>query len=75
MKLVQVTWVDAIGDDGWLSLEELRKEKPTAHNSVGYLAHETEDFITITMSYDDVNDNMGGWLCIPKPYIQTIKEL
>lgn len=75
MKLVQVTWLDAIGDDGWLSLEKLKKEKPHEHNSVGYVAHETKEFITISMSYDKEEETMGAWLLIPKAYIKKIKKL
>lgn len=69
-----ITWIDAIGDDGWLSLEDLKKEKPHQHQSVGFIAHETDECITISMSYDKEEENMGAWLCIPKPYIVDIKR-
>ena len=76
MKRVSVTWIDAIGGgDDWISLEDLKKEKPHIHYSMGFLAHETEECITISMSYDAEEQNMGGWLCIPRPYIVKIEEL
>lgn len=75
MQKVQITWIDAIGDDGWVSLEDIKKEKPTEHHSVGFLCHETDEFMTISMSYDETEDNMGAWLLIPKPYIKEVIHL
>lgn len=76
MKLAKVTWIDAIGGgDDWVSLEDLRKEKPHIHHSVGFVALETDELLTISMSYDEEEQNMGGWLCIPKPYIKEITWL
>lgn len=75
MRKVLITWIDAIGDDGWVDIEELRKEKPHIHHSMGFVAHETDECITIAMSYDEEEKNMGAWLCIPKPYIVVMEEL
>ena len=75
MKLVKVTWIDAIGNDGWVDIEDLKKEVPHEHHSVGYVAHETDYFITIAMSYDEHEKNMGAWLCIPKAYCKEIITL
>jgi hypothetical protein len=72
MQIVLITWVDAIGGDGWLSLQDLKQEKPHEHHSLGFIAHETDQFITIAMSYDEDEENMGAWLCIPKAYIKNI---
>lgn len=73
MKLILIDWIDAIGGgDEWLSLEELKEQKPHVHHSVGFLAHETDECYTISMSYDEEEQNMGGWLCIPKPYVTKI---
>lgn len=75
MPPIKVTWIDAIGDDGWVTLEELRQQKPHEHHSIGFLAHETDECITIAMSYDAEESNMGAWLCIPRPYIKEITYL
>lgn len=72
MKLALITWLDAMGGDGWISLQDLKLEKPCEHNSVGFIVNETEDFITISMSYEIDEENMGAWLCIPKLYIKSI---
>lgn len=75
MPRVLITWIDAIGDDGWVTLEELKKEKPHEHHSMGFLCHETAECMTISMSYDEEEKNMGAWLCIPKPYIKEVIHL
>ena len=75
MRKVLITWKDAIGDDGWVDIEELKKEVPHEHHSIGFVAHETDECITIAMSYDEHEKNMGAWLCIPRAYIVEITEL
>ena len=75
MKLVKIVWIDAIGQDGWTSINEVEKETPVFHNSVGYLVKETEGFVTITMSYSDDIDNLGAWVVIPKVMIVNFTEI
>jgi len=69
MMLAKIKWIDAIGDDGWTNIEAIKKEVPVTHHSIGYVANETKDFITITMSYDEKKEQYGAWLCIPKKFI------
>jgi len=75
MKLIKVKWIDAIGADGWTDIKEIRKEVPVVHYSVGYIAKETKEFITITMSYDKKKEQYGAWLCIPKQFILETEPL
>lgn len=75
MNLVQITWIDAIGGDGWTTEKELREQTLTIHNSVGYLVAEDEDKVTITMSYDEDRESLGAWLCIPKKYVVEMREI
>lgn len=75
MNLVQITWVDAIGGDGWTTEKELKEQELIIHNSVGYVVMEDNDKVTITMSYDADKDNLGAWLCIPKRYIVEMREI
>jgi hypothetical protein len=75
MNLIKVVWLDAVGADGWITREDLEKEVPITHNSVGYLVKETDTFITITMSRDDKEESLGGWLLIPKKMILSIHDL
>ena len=75
MKLVEVQWLDAVGSDGWTTEKSLQKETAVIHNSVGYVVQETDEHITITMSYDTEKENLGAWLLIPKPYIKKLKKI
>lgn len=75
MNLVQITWIDAIGGDGWTTEKELLEQRPVIHNSVGYVVMEDDDKVTITMSYDKDRESLGAWLCIPKKYIVEMREL
>lgn len=74
-KIVLITWIDAMGGDGWLSLQEIKSQKPCEHNSIGFLVHETDEFVTITMSSEVEEENMGAWLCIPRLYIKKVVTL
>ena len=75
LQLVTVQWADAVGADGWCTEKELLKQKPTVHNSVGYVIADTKEHLTITMSYDEDKESLGAWLLIPKTYIKKIKKL
>jgi hypothetical protein len=75
MKLVAVTWLDAVGADGWVSLKDLEKEVPVIHNSVGYVVTNNKSHITITMSYNEEKNNLGAWMVIPKQFVKKIKEI
>ncbi len=75
MPLIQIEWTDAVGGDGWVTLESLQKEAPLTHTSVGFLINETDDFFTITMSVDKNHTNLGAWLLVPKKYVDNFKYL
>jgi hypothetical protein len=79
--IVLITWLDASGGgDQWISLEDLLKATLVTHKSVGYLVKEDATSTTITMSCDEDEDNMGGYLVIPniniinKEVLQWIQE-
>lgn len=75
MKLVKIIWEDAIGADGWISRKELEKETPIIHTTVGYVVIDKPEYITITMSYDEKEINLGAWMVIPRKYIKKIIKL
>ncbi len=71
--IVLITWIDASGGgDQWISLEDLLKQTLVTHKSVGYLVKEDATSTTITMSYEDDEDNLGGYLVIPN--VNIIKK-
>jgi hypothetical protein len=75
MPLIQIEWTDAVGGDGWVTHDELLKETPVTHISVGFLVNETDDFYTITMSHNPDKTNLGAWLLIPKKYVDNFLYL
>lgn len=75
MQLVKITWIDAVGSDGWCELKELEKETPVTHHTVGYAVKETGGFITVTMSYNDDMDSLVAWVLIPKVMVIKIEEI
>ena len=83
MKLVKVTWFDTneTSDSGWLSLDEVKKNKPCKVASVGWLINEDEKFITIAADIDahenksDADDLLGRVQCFPRGCIDKIETL
>jgi len=73
---VLITWIDASGGgDQWISLDDLLKQSLVTHHSIGYLVKEDATSTTITMSYEDDEQNMGAYLVIPNINIISKKEL
>jgi len=76
LPLTIVTWIDAIGADGWTSLKDIVDTELSEHTTVGFLVMETDNAVKLTMSYDSVNeDNYGAWVVIPKVNIISQKEV
>ena len=50
MRLVEVEWVDAHVHDRWVGADELRETAPARCVSVGYLAQDESEFITLAQS-------------------------
>ena len=83
MKLVKVTWFDTneTSDSGWLSLDEVKKNKPCKVASVGWLFNEDEKFITIAADIDahenesEADDLLGRVKCFPRGCVEKIETL
>ena len=83
MKLVKVTWFDTneTSDSGWLSLDEVKKNKPCKVASVGWLINEDEKFITIAADSDahenesEADDLLGRVQCFPRGCVEKIETL
>jgi hypothetical protein len=73
--IVVITWRDACGGDGWVSMKELQDETLVEHNSVGFLVNETPEFMTMTMSYEEEEKNLGAYLVIPKVNISNVRYI
>ena len=83
MKLVKVTWLDTneTSDSGWLSLDEVKKNKPCKISSVGWIVNEDEKFITIAADVDateiesESDELLGRVQCFPRGCIEKIETL
>ena len=73
--LVHITWND-IYDDGaeWKDKKELRKHKPKEAYTVGWIAKENDDYITLVTNYSE-DDSYSGGISIPKGCITKQKRL
>ena len=76
MKILSITWRDAVGEDvGWTDLETVKKEELCPVHTVGFLISEKEDCVTLGMSYEPSNEKVAAYLTIPKVLIVEQKEL
>lgn len=75
MKILEVTWRDAVGEDsGWTDIETVRNEQLVEVKTVGYLLAEKEDCITLTMSLEETNEKVAAYLTIPLVNITKMVE-
>jgi len=79
MKIVQVTWIDIVSDDGWHSQNKIDNFiHNKIHNlvyQVGYLYEEDEDQVVLLNSYFPDKKVFGDITKIPRGCISNIKEL
>ncbi len=77
---VEVRWLDIEGDDGWSTLDVLRKEKLPVAVSKGYLLSQSKGITRIFTDYilnkdKPTFDTIGNTCIIPTAVIQSIKKL
>lgn len=68
-----VEWLDSSTFRGWIDREESVEDPGTKIQTSGFLYHETENSVFLTSSYDPKNDNVGGFIEIPKVSITSRK--
>jgi hypothetical protein len=72
-KLVRVTWHDAHGIEGWMSIHDI-EQGPRVINSVGWAVPNAKPgHVVLVGSVDD--DMIDGGLAIPKGMVREIVEL
>jgi len=76
MRLVKVTWLDhaSFALNQWQSLDGLRELRPQLVESVGWLVHETRDFVTLVSTVGE-NEGMTGEICIGRGMIRRIEAM
>ena len=73
--LVVVTWTDAWGSSGWISLDRANNDhKALEVKSVGFVVKADKKGISLTGGFDE-NENPSGQTFIPKGMIKTIKKV
>lgn len=78
LPLTAVVWDDAYSEDDWMSLEDVKKHEPCLNVSVGFLADDGDNHITLIMTSTPGSspDRMVATrLTIPKPYVITMETL
>ena len=77
---VEVRWLDIEGDDGWSTLDVLRKEKLPVAVSKGYLLSQRKGVTRIFRDYIESKEgttfeDIGSTVIIPTSVIVSIKKL
>jgi hypothetical protein len=76
MKLVAVEWVDSSHGSHWKDLEALPKMNRACWcKSVGWIACEDEDAITLVSHVDFAETQGNADMCIPRVAIKKIRRL
>ena len=77
--LVEVRWLDAVGDSGWMQLDKAIASKPAAPVSLGYKLLHTKEKITIFTDYiiddEDGSLTVGNVTTIPAAWVHEVTEI
>lgn len=82
MKLVEVEWVDSMGEGGWARADEARRRatlETLIHRTVGYVIDESEHSLLLAMGRSNEGDEdsrlVHDTMQIPRVAILTIRDL
>ena len=77
--LVEVRWLDAVGDSGWMSIDKAIATKPAVAISIGYKILQAREKITIFTDYiiddEDGSLTVGNVTTIPAAWVQEVTEI
>lgn len=75
IRLVEVTWIDAvsISGDEWAEPEEAEEQTPAKTVSVGYLWVDNDQYITLVALVNEVH--LGYGITIPRGMVTDIRDL
>jgi hypothetical protein len=75
-KCVVIRWVDINSFDGaWLDVKESKKLEPVNMETIGWIIHETKDYVVVVSTLDSSGDLAGSTNAIPKGIITKIIPL
>ena len=73
---VLVKWIDISSFDGpWMTKAEAKELKPIHMETLGWIIHETEEYIIVVSTLDNENDSVGNVNCLPRTLITDIKTI
>jgi len=73
---VCVEWSDAHGgDDGWQPFDPSHIATPVPITSVGLLAAQNRQGVTLVMSRNGITNDIASYLFVPRVNIVSIREL
>lgn len=78
MKLVEVEWLDSIGEGRWTNVEEairIATKSYMLHRTAGYLVHENDDMILIAGSRNETGETVADTMQIPKVAVINVRNL
>ena len=75
--LVQVSWVDTLASNEWMSIPKAIRLKPAVCYSLGYKLIQTREKITIFADYSQDEDGLevGNLNTIPAAWVQDVTEI
>lgn len=74
MWLIMVEWTDSAFCQGWMEKSAVKNHRPSRITTVGILAEDAKEHITIMQSVSNKND-VGDGITIPKCSIIRVRTL
>ena len=78
LKKVYVEWVDSARNNDWNTVDEINFKtsfRPIEVETVGWLIHETDDYIVVAQSIGYEPEQFCGTMTIPKCSIKKIVDM
>lgn len=72
-----ITWLDASGGTGsWEHIENFQEKGPIHCQSVGFVVHETDEYVTIVQNLDGEEETKAcHHMVIPQMYVKKSRVL
>jgi hypothetical protein len=74
MKVYHIEWLDSETLEGWTALSDVEAELSVTH-TIGFLIHESNEFLLVAHSYDPGTESTNGLITIPKAAIKKSRTL
>ena len=80
-EIVEVEWLDSIGQDAWQDLDELldtaKKPNRMMQYTAGYLVKKTRNYVIVTLAHSDTDSagTIGHTMQIPLGVVQKIRVM